>query len=133
MSGTVKRLAYADFIAVLEPGGQVSERGTYQDLSLKEGYVSSFTLPPPDWDYTTETKAMSPSAPIDYSASQKIEWSSKDLHKHTGEFGTYSFYLRSIGWLSTTSFLIAIAGFAFCISFPSKLSVYILNLKFVRS
>jgi ATP-binding cassette subfamily C (CFTR/MRP) protein 1 len=116
----VKRLPYADYIAVLGPDGRVSECGTYQDLSLKEGYVSSFSLPCPDWNYTSQSKEVSETVSIGYSPEQKVEWSSDDLHKHTGEFATYSFYLRSIGLFPTTTFLIAMAGFSFCISFPSK-------------
>ncbi|KAK2757241.1 hypothetical protein FQN54_004755 [Arachnomyces sp. PD_36] len=99
-SSSVKRLAYADYIVVLGKDGRVSERGTYPELALQEGYVSSFPLPTPYWDYRGETKKVPESGPIEYPPVDKIEWSDDDLHKHTGEFATYTFYLRSIGiWL----------------------------------
>ena len=116
---TVKRLPYADYIAVLGEDGRVSECGAFQDLTQEEGYVASFSLPAADWDYIPEASIEVKSSQTDFSSIQKSEWDEDDLHKRTGDLSTYLFYIRSIGWIPTASFLIAISGFAFCISFPS--------------
>jgi hypothetical protein len=49
----VKRLPYADHIICLDQGGKVLEQGSFADLSAAGGYVASFSLPSPDWNYNS--------------------------------------------------------------------------------
>jgi len=42
-------------------------------------------------------------------------------YRGDGDISVYLYYIRSIGWMSSIFFAVAIAGFIFCISFPSKL------------
>lgn len=45
-----------------------------------------------------------------------------DLSRRTGDVQTYLYYIRSVGWWATFLFVVAISGFAFCLSFPGKWS-----------
>ncbi|KAI9368784.1 P-loop containing nucleoside triphosphate hydrolase protein [Aspergillus egyptiacus] len=120
-SSSVKRIPYADHIVVLDEEGRLTESGTFGDLAEGSGYVSSFSLPAPNWDSTVETEFVPKSKPsrTEVVPVKKEDWSEENVHKHTGSLGTYLFYIRAVGWVPTIIFLTAIAGFVFCISFPS--------------
>ena len=45
-----------------------------------------------------------------------------DLSRRTGDVQIYLYYVKSVGIWATLLFVAAIAGFVFCISFPSKCS-----------
>ncbi|KAL2812693.1 P-loop containing nucleoside triphosphate hydrolase protein [Aspergillus granulosus] len=120
-SSSVKRIPYADHIVVLDERGRVTETGSFNDLAEQSGYVSSFSLPAPNWDSTSETEFIPKSKPsrTEVLPVKKEDWSEENVHKHTGSLATYMFYIRAVGWVSTIIFLTTIAGFVFCISFPS--------------
>ncbi|KAL2871704.1 P-loop containing nucleoside triphosphate hydrolase protein [Aspergillus lucknowensis] len=120
-SSSVKRLPYADHIVVLDEEGRLTESGSFGDLAERSGYVSSFSLPAPNWDSTAEAEFVPKSKPsrTEVMPVKKEDWSEENVHKHTGSFATYLFYIRAVGWIPTIIFLTAIAGFVFCISFPS--------------
>jgi ATP-binding cassette subfamily C (CFTR/MRP) protein 1 len=40
--------------------------------------------------------------------------------RQTGDVQIYLYYIKSVGILATLVFVVAIVGFIFCISFPSK-------------
>ncbi|KAL3441173.1 P-loop containing nucleoside triphosphate hydrolase protein [Aspergillus insuetus] len=120
-SSSVKRVPYADHIVVLDERGKVAETGSFSDLAEQSGYVSSFSLPAPNWDSTSETEFVPKSKPsrTEVLPVKKEDWSEENVHKHTGSLATYLFYIRAVGWVPTIIFLTTIAGFVFCISFPS--------------
>jgi ABC-type multidrug transport system ATPase subunit len=121
-SSSVKRVPYADHIVVLDERGKVAETGSFSDLAEQSGYISSFSLPAPNWDLTSETEFVPKSKPsrTEVLPVKKEDWSEENVHKHTGSLATYLFYIRAVGWVPTIIFLTTIAGFVFCISFPSK-------------
>ncbi|EAA65334.1 hypothetical protein AN0015.2 [Aspergillus nidulans FGSC A4] len=120
-SSSVKRVPYADHIVVLDEEGRLTESGSFGDLAEQSGYVSSFSLPAPNWDSTGETECFPKPKPSRTAVLpvKKADWSEENVHKHTGSLATYLFYIRAVGWIPTIIFLAAIAAFVFCISFPS--------------
>jgi hypothetical protein len=40
--------------------------------------------------------------------------------RHTGDLHIYVYYMRSVGWWTSMTYVVAITAFVFCISFPSK-------------
>lgn len=120
-SSSVKRLPYSDHIVVLEAGGRISEQGSFSALNKTGGYVSSFGLGLPDWEYKTKRFSDSPS----YSSMDTVQKEKELLveepehHDRGGDLGIYTYYINAIGWLPAIIFMVAMAGFVFCISFPS--------------
>ncbi|KAJ5383032.1 hypothetical protein N7517_000943 [Penicillium concentricum] len=120
-SSSVKRLPYSDHIIVLETGGRISEQGSFASLNKTGGYVSSFGLGLPDWEYKPKRFSDSPSYssfdPIQKENELSIE--EPEHHDRGGDLGIYTYYINTIGWLPAIIFMVAMAGFVFCISFPS--------------
>ncbi|KAJ5946543.1 hypothetical protein N7454_003382 [Penicillium verhagenii] len=120
-SSSVKRLPYTDHIVVLDTDGGIMEQGTFSALCKTGGYVSSFALVAPDWDY--KPKRFSES--LSYSTIDSIEKEKEAIPEEPvkrdngGDLGIYTYYLNAIGYLPALVFVVAMAGFVFCISFPS--------------
>jgi ABC-type multidrug transport system fused ATPase/permease subunit len=120
-SSSVKRLPYSDQILVLETDGRISEQGTFTSLNKTGGYVSSFGLSSPDWEYKPKRFSNSPShASVDTVQKEKeIIVEEPEHHDSGGDLGIYTYYINAIGWIPAIVFMVAMAGFVFCISFPS--------------
>ncbi|KAF7117581.1 hypothetical protein CNMCM5793_006633 [Aspergillus hiratsukae] len=116
-SSSAKRLPYADQIVVLDKLGHVSEQGSFKALDATGGYVSSFGLGLPEWKFKIDAPSELPRPTI--LRSSKSEAIKEDPRRQSGDLSIYLYYIRSIGWLPTVIFLVAISGFVFCISFPS--------------
>ncbi|CAI7576605.1 unnamed protein product [Penicillium manginii] len=120
-SSAVKRLPYADHIVVLESSGRISEQGPFSALNKTGGYVASFGLGTPDWDYKPKRFSASPS----YSTIDSVEKEKEDPEPEPiqrdmgGDLSIYTYYIQAIGWLPALIFGISMAGFVFCLSFPS--------------
>ncbi|KAI9041611.1 putative ABC multidrug transporter [Aspergillus affinis] len=118
-SSSVKRIPYADHIVVLDLEGRITEQGSFKALDSAGGYVSSFALGAPDWDFKAK------SLPEPEISKAPVYPNDKDMEFVIDKFGSggdvsiYLYYVRSIGWLPTTVFIVAMTGFVFCISFPS--------------
>ena len=103
----------------------IAEQGKFDDLNSTGGYVSTFTLPKPDWDYkpeedlksSTQTYAYFPPSPQKHMDSLEAE-----ANRRTGDASIYLYYVGSIGWWPTIIFIMAITSFIFCLSFPSEFS-----------
>lgn len=118
-SSSVKRIPYADHIVVLDLKGRITEQGSFKALDSAGGYVSSFALGAPDWNFKAKClpEPEISKAPVD--PNEKDIGFVIDKFGSGGDVSIYLYYVRSIGWLSTMVFIIAITGFVFCISFPS--------------
>ncbi|KAJ5490192.1 ABC transporter integral membrane type 1 [Penicillium expansum] len=121
-SSSVKRLPYSDHIVVLEAGGRICEQGSFASLSKTGGYVASFGLGLPDWEQNPKRFSDSHS----YSSSMDTIQKEKETlieepenHDSGGDLGIYTYYINAIGWVPAIVFMVAMAGFVFCISFPS--------------
>ncbi|KAH8602264.1 P-loop containing nucleoside triphosphate hydrolase protein [Bisporella sp. PMI_857] len=119
-TSSVQRLPFADYIVALQ-NGKVSEAGTFLQLNAAGGYVSSFNLPPPNWDYQSTYQASNVEK---HKNSQTKSLASPDDVKDSssrgsGDSAVYLYYVRNVGWIPTLIFVVAIAGFIFCVSFPS--------------
>ncbi|PYH88676.1 putative ABC multidrug transporter [Aspergillus ellipticus CBS 707.79] len=119
-SSAVKRSPYADHIIVLDNNGFVIEQGSFKTLDSAGGYVSSFSLGLPEWGYKAD---MFPASGIQVNPTEKTNAAETEDETENrpqgGDVSIYMYYVQSIGWLQTIVFLVAIAGFVFCISFPS--------------
>ncbi|KAJ5794165.1 hypothetical protein N7457_000764 [Penicillium paradoxum] len=120
-SSSVKRLPYSDLIIVLDPDGRISEQGSFVSLNKTGGYVSSFGLGLPDWHYKPKRFSDSPSySSVDTVQKEKeIVVDEPENYNGGGDLGIYAYYVNAIGWLPAIIFMVAMAGFVFCISFPS--------------
>lgn len=120
-SSSVKRLPYTDHIVVLDTDGRIMEQGSFSALTKTGGYVSSFGLVAPDWDYKPKRFSESPSySTIDSIEKEKEEIPQEPEHRDSGgDLGIYTYYINAIGWLPALVFIVAMAGFTFSISFPS--------------
>ncbi|KAL1981958.1 hypothetical protein VTN96DRAFT_1970 [Rasamsonia emersonii] len=120
-SSSAKRLPYADHIVVLNAEGRIAEQGNFHVLSATGGYVSSFNLPRPDWDYCVEESTLKtvPKPTADQNTIQTSEDFEAEANRQTGDFSIYRYYLGSVGWLPIMIFVVCISSFIFCISFPS--------------
>lgn len=104
---------------VLDFKGRVIEQGSFKALDSAGGYVSGFALGAPEWNFKAE------SLPVPEIPKSSVEAHDQDKEFVIDKFGSggdisiYLYYVRSIGWLPTVVFIVAITGFVFCISFPS--------------
>jgi hypothetical protein len=115
----VKRLPYADHIIALSKDGSIAEQGTFSALASTGGFVSSFNLPSPDWNYQPEEFTYKIAQhPTPAQTAEHIE---EEASKSTGDISIYLYYIKSIGWTSILTFAACISAFIFCISFPSEL------------
>ncbi|KAJ5279863.1 hypothetical protein N7478_005235 [Penicillium angulare] len=120
-SSSVKRLPYTDHIVVLDTEGRIMEQGSFSALNKTGGYVSSFGLTAADWDYKPKRFSESPSySTIDSIEKEKEFLEPEPLNRATGsDLGIYTYYINAIGWFPALVFVVAMAGFVFCISFPT--------------
>jgi len=120
-SSSVKRLPYADHIVVLDPTGRIIEQGSFSALNKTGGYVSSFGLGSPDWEYKTKRFSESPSySTIDSLEKEKEALEPEPVHRETGgDLSIYTYYINAIGWGPAMIFIVAMAVFVFGLSFPS--------------
>ncbi|KAL5689629.1 hypothetical protein EMGR_008545 [Emarellia grisea] len=118
-SSSAKRLPYADQIVVLDKMGYASEQGSLKALNAAGGYVSSFGLGSPEWKSEIDKPSVTDLAQPKILRPNRTEAIKEDPRRQSGDLSIYLYYIRSIGWLPTVIFLVAISGFVFCISFPS--------------
>jgi hypothetical protein len=105
---------------VLDKHGYITEQGSFSALDSAGGYISSFALETSDTSVKLHEKLKTDPAIVSvYPLEKNLE---TELGSHGGErdITVYLYYVRSIGWLSTSFFGVAITGFVFTISFPSK-------------
>lgn len=121
LTDIVKRLPYSDYVFVIDEKGTISEQGHFDTLAATGGYVSSFHLGEPDWNFTPDERSYHVPS-VDHK--EKIIQTNDDLeaeaNRATGDFTIYRYYFDSVGWFGIIVFLVCISGFVFCISFPSK-------------
>lgn len=127
-----KRLPYCDHVIALDKEGTIVEQGTFDKLNSGGGYVSSFDLPPPDWDFTPEKHLYE--APPRYTErpnNSKVteEDIQAETNRRTGDAAIYLYYVRSVGWTPTLIFIVSITIFIFGQSFPSKYTLIVCSLR----
>jgi hypothetical protein len=121
-----KRLPYCDHVVALSSEGRIVEQGTYDKLNRSGGYVSSFDLPPPDWDFAPEKHVYeAPPKYTERAAADKVteEDMQAEANRRTGDASIYLFYVRSVGWTATLIFVVSITIFIFGQLFPSEYSL----------
>ncbi|KAL8774135.1 MAG: hypothetical protein Q9209_001243 [Squamulea sp. 1 TL-2023] len=131
-SSSSKRLPYADHIIVLNDKGRIEEQGTFAELNANGGYVSGLDLPSADWrtrNYGASTSSLDhllptasqdfiPSLPPTKEVLIEDAESEFEANKRTGDLSIYAFYARSVGVWAVITFVVAMSGYVFCISFP---------------
>jgi ATP-binding cassette, subfamily C (CFTR/MRP), member 1 len=115
-----KRLPYADHIVALDSNGCVSEQGDFKCLSAQGGYVSSFNLLPPEWNFLAHNPNKSEPSKEVVAPPTKAQVTEDDIGRRTGDVSIYLYYVNAVGWVPTLIFVFAICGFIFSMSFPSK-------------
>jgi ABC-type multidrug transport system fused ATPase/permease subunit len=116
-SSSVKRVPYADHIISLDGEGHVSETGGFDTLDKKGGYVASFALSMPDWKYEPVMAVFPEVREIPLSKEAVVK--EHDKTRQEGDTATYMYYVQSVGWGPTMVFIVAMAIFVFCLSYPS--------------
>ncbi|KAI9371210.1 P-loop containing nucleoside triphosphate hydrolase protein [Aspergillus egyptiacus] len=117
-SSSVKRVPFADHIIVLDKDGYVSEQGSFSALDAAGGYITGFSLNCAKADTKLDMKHKAETSVQVYSMPKSSETQGEN-YRGQGDISVYLYYVRSIGWLSTAFFVVAISGFIFSISFPS--------------
>ena len=115
-------MPYCDHIVSLDSNGKITEQGTYEALNRAGGYVSSFDLPPPDWDFVPEKHVYeAPPKYTERASSGKVTEDDiqAEANKRTGDSKIYLFYVRSVGWTATVIFIVSITIFIFGQLFPT--------------
>ncbi|KAJ8216260.1 hypothetical protein LV164_001134 [Aspergillus fumigatus] len=110
-SSSVKRLPYADQIVVLDKMGYASEQGSFKALNAAGCYVSSFGLGSPEWKSEIDKPSVTDLAQPKILRPNRTEAIKEDPRRQSGDLSIYLYYIRSIGWLPTVIFLVAISGF----------------------
>lgn len=118
-----KRIPYSDHIVALDKDGKIAEQGPFEKLNVSGGYVSGFDLALPDWDFTPESNVYE--APPRYTERQASNQASDEeiqaeANRRTGDLAIYKYYVGSVGWVPTFSFIVSITIFVFGISFPCE-------------
>jgi ABC-type multidrug transport system fused ATPase/permease subunit len=116
-SSSVKRVPYADHIISLDGEGHVSETGGFDTLDKKGGYVASFALGMPDWKYEPAIVVLPTVSEIPLSKEAVVK--EHDKTRQEGDTATYMYYVKSVGWGPTMIFIVSMAIFVFCLSYPS--------------
>lgn len=116
-SSTVKRVPYADHIISLNSEGGISETGGFDTLDKKGGYVASFAMALPDWNYEPAMIVIPKVQEVPLKKEAVVK--EHDKTRQEGDTATYMYYVKSVGWGPTMVFIVAMAGFVFCLSFPS--------------
>ena len=128
-SSSSKRLPFADHIVVLNEKGRITEQGSFRELNILGGYVSSFELQPADWAVrstemtnldqvlamATTNKIVYPTLPPSKEPATTTEF---EANKRTGDLAIYSYYAKSVGLFAVIVFIVAMCSYVFCISFP---------------
>ncbi|KAL4874811.1 P-loop containing nucleoside triphosphate hydrolase protein [Aspergillus karnatakaensis] len=118
-SSSVKRVPFVDHTIVLDKHGYITEQGSFLALDSAGGYIASFALGRSDTDIKSTTRDKTFSSDMHgYPVGKRSDTESEN-YRGNGDIAVYLYYIRSIGWLSTIFFFVAITGFIFCISFPS--------------
>ncbi|KAL9595555.1 MAG: hypothetical protein Q9219_006375 [cf. Caloplaca sp. 3 TL-2023] len=129
-SSSNKRLAFADHIIVLNEKGQIAEQGSFSELNIGGGYVSSLDLPVADWRVRNQggpsaldhllVSASEDYLPIVPHTKEVVEDpdSEFEANKRTGDLSVYAYYAKSVGLTAVITFVVAISAYVFCISFP---------------
>lgn len=114
-------MPYADHVISFTGDGKIPEQGSFGDLDAEGGYISSFHLPPPEWNYeSSDIRSIVHSGKS--IATQLAKSTEDDASRRTGDVETYLYYVKAVGWMPTSIFVIAISAFVFCLSFPSKIT-----------
>lgn len=116
-SSSVKRVPYADQIISLDGEGHVSEAGDFDTLDKSGGYVASYALSLPDWTFEPAIAVVPTVAKVPLNKEKAVK--EHDKTRQEGDIATYLYYVHSVGWVATMIFIVAMAGFVFCLSFPS--------------
>ncbi|KAL4914137.1 P-loop containing nucleoside triphosphate hydrolase protein [Aspergillus aurantiobrunneus] len=118
-SSSVKRVPFMDHIIVLDKHGYIAEQGSFSALDSAGGYISSFALDRRDTDTKPGKMDNANLSNVQIYSAEKGSDTDSENYRGGGDISVYLYYIRSIGWLPTIFFTITIAGFIFCISFPS--------------
>ena len=125
-SSSTKRLPFADHIIVLSEKGEIAEQGTFKELVANGGFVSGLGLQPAEWGYDGSmaspmdalVSSTAKYAPTTTSAKQTEPSTELDANRRTGDLSIYAYYAASVGWFAVATFVVAMSGYVFCISFP---------------
>ena len=126
-SSSAKRLPFADHIIVLDEKGNVVEQGSFQQLNASGGYVSSFDLPAPNWSFEQKEAGFDhlfapPIKPVRAPDALKepkgLSESELEANRRTGDLSVYGYYINTVGRFAVISFIAAICGYVFSMTFP---------------
>lgn len=128
-SSSSKRLPFADHIIVLDDKGRIAEQGSFHDLNIGGGHISSLDLSQADWRIREQgpstldqllASASQDDLPTLPPTKEVLEDADNEFeaNKRTGDLSIYAYYAKSVGWFPVVTFMVAISAYVFCISFP---------------
>lgn len=117
-------LSSADWIIALNQSGNVIQQGTFENLSLTEGYIHSLSIRKTTAGRNIEEEEPESKSPIPSKILSVEQVIPPDLlseaSRQTGDFAVYKYYLSTIGIWNFWIFLFSVTAFAFFYVFPCK-------------
>ncbi|KAF7960469.1 hypothetical protein EAE96_000149 [Botrytis aclada] len=124
----VHRLAYSDYIIVLDQSSQIIEQGTFDYRKTSGGYVENLETrhrseerDSEEVDAEATTQEQSPFATVE---NDDLINEVADLNRQTGDASVYQYYFASIGWVPTGIFFILVLIFGAASKLPEIALTY---------
>lgn len=117
-----RRAPYVDYIVVLDDAGKMVEQGTFEEVNSRHGYISGLALDQANWGRDDKVNAVldAVSSPESVEVLLPKHETPADSARQMGDSAVYKYYIKSAGGVAIVIFIISMAVFAFCDSFPSK-------------
>lgn len=121
-------LASADYIIALGREGKITEQGSFERLSVADGYVQALMASRSIVASTDASQDERISEIADEASVPKVEYKAKqvevkdDKRRQTGDSTVYKYYFGSIGTVFIVTLFVLELIWAFLQSFPSKLN-----------
>lgn len=124
-SNQVELLPTADKIIVLDKNGNAVEQGTFEELSVRDGYIHSLSIGKAsalktNENHDSESKILS--KPEIFNSIQQAIGPNQlsESSRQTGDIAVYKYYMSTIGIWHFGVFAIVLTALAFFEVFPSE-------------
>jgi hypothetical protein len=117
-----KFLSYADQIIMLNEAGEISQRGTYEELRLIDGIVQDNSSNDNDITFNSSGNEGVETTPS-YTPNPKETAKNhepRNTSRQTGDFSVYQYYFACINWKVAAMFLALQVCLGFLSSFPGE-------------
>ena len=119
-TNSTQHLELSDHIVVMGGNGCIAEQGSFEQLRSHQGFVSDLTLHPPSRSSDTKEEQSDAAPQSNDPLPVEISLLAHDLTRQTGDFSTYQYYFKSIGWRLGSTMLSVLILVTFTTTFPQE-------------